>query len=364
MSISIPTEHLLYYWLSLCRITPLRMLKLLEIYAPFELFDRVKRDKKIGELIGEEKYALLCEKANEEILLKNYDELSRYGVKFLAYCDKEFPERLKQPEVCPPPGLYYKGNLALLDSTCIAIVGTRRCSNYGREAAYKFGSELADYGFCIVSGLATGIDAYAHEAVVKASGKAIAVLGMGHAKFGPLDNVALYQSVCKSGLVVSEYPPEQEGAKYTFPERNRLISGFCEAVIIVEAAGSSGALITAERALEQGREVFAVPGNITSPKSAGTNALIQKGAALLAGTQDILNYFSVKNEKIHLDKPAIQLDIFEQKIYNHLMEFGETNFDDLASSCEFSVHELLSTLLSMEMKGAVVRAAGNRYKIT
>jgi len=360
---SIPNEHILYYWLSLCRITSLRVTKLLEVYAPFELFERVKKDKKIAELVGEDKYALLTENADLDVLHQSYEELSRFDVKFLAYCDQEFPERLKQAEVCPPPGLYYKGNLALLDSTCIAIVGTRRCSLYGKETAYKFGSELSDYGFSIVSGLATGVDAYAHEACLRADGKAIAVLGMGHARFSPADNQRLYQKVCAAGLAVSEYPPLYEGAKYTFPERNRIISGLSEAVIIVEAAAKSGALITAERALEQGREVFAVPGNITSPKSSGSNALIQKGAALLSGTQDILNYFSVKNTKIHTDIPAVQLDIYEQKIYNLLSEFGETALDELQIKTEFSVHELLSALLSMEMKGAAVRAPANKYRI-
>ena len=357
----IPDEHLLYYWLSLCRITPLRMNKLLDIYHISELFERIKKDEKIAGLVGADKYGALIKTANIDLLNESYNELSRYGVEFLAKSDRKFPERLKQSEVSAPSGLYYKGELSLLDTTCIAIVGTRRCSNYGKETAYKFASELTEYSFTVVSGLATGIDAYAHDAALSANGKTIAVLGMGHACFSPSDNAKLFSRICGEGLAVSEYPPCYEGSKYTFPERNRLISGLSDAVIIVEAAQKSGALITADRALEQGREVFAVPGNITSPKSAGANALIQKGASLLFGTQDILNYFSVKNTKIHKNAPILQLDIYEQKIYN-LLEFGEILLDELQSKSGFTMQEFLSTLLSMEMKGAVIRLSGNKYK--
>jgi DNA processing protein len=340
------------------------MMKLLEIYTVSELFERIKKDKKIAELLGEDCYNRLCENADLDVLQKNYDELYKYGVKFLAYCDAEFPEKLRQREVCPPPGLYYKGDLGLIraDKTAVAIVGTRRCSHYGKECAFKFGSELIDYGFVVISGLATGIDAYAHDAALRAGGKTVAVLGMGHAKFSPVDNIKLYEHVCREGLVVSEYPPLFEATKYTFPERNRIISGLSDAVIIVEAAAKSGALITADRALEQGREIFAVPGNITGPKSAGTNALIKSGASLLAGTQDILTCFSVKNSKNHKNIPVIQLDIYEQTLYNHLAN-GELTLDELQSKTDFTVPELLAMLLSMEMKGAAVRLPNNKYRV-
>ncbi|MCL2061074.1 MAG: DNA-processing protein DprA [Firmicutes bacterium] len=354
--------HHLYYWLSLCRVSPIRMAKLLEIYAPHELFERVKKDEKIGALTGEAQHALLKEYADADKLYASYDGLHKHGVQFLAFSDDAFPQRLKQREVCPPSGLYYKGDISLLNTTCLAIVGMRRCSHYGKENAFKFASELTDYNITVVSGLATGIDAFAHEAALKAGGKTIAVLGMGHANFYPADNQKLYQRICAEGLTVGEYPPQTAAAKYTFPERNRIISGLCDGVIIVEAAVSSGALITADRALEQGREVFAVPGPITSPKSAGTNALIQKGASLLSGTQDIINYFSYKNTKIPSILPALQLDFYEQKVYNLLVS-GESGFDELIENSNLTASELLGVLTSMEVKDAIVRLPNNKYRV-
>jgi DNA processing protein len=162
---------------------------------------------------------------------------------------------------------------------------------------------------------------------------------------------------------VSEYPPEFEGTKYTFPERNRIISALAACVVIVEAAARSGALITADRALEQGKEVFAVPGNITSPKSVGTNELIKKGASVLTGTQDILSFFSYKNPKISPKNAVPQLDIFEQKIYT-LLSVGQMHVDELAKQSGFSVGELLSTLLSMELKGVIAHGfEANTYRV-
>jgi len=358
-------QHLLHYWLSLSRMTPLRAQKLLEIYNVEELFSRVKKDKKIADLVSGECYARLCDNACVDLLQKSYDKLYEYGVKFLAGCDNNFPIKLKQNNVLPPIGLYYKGDLSLLDDglNSVAIVGTRRCSEYGKDATYKFSSELSDYGIVVISGLATGIDAYAHDAVLKSNGKTIAVLGMGHKKFSPLDNLKLFNKICDSGLVLSEYPPLIEATKYTFPERNRIVSALSDAVIIVEANKQSGALITASRALEQNKEIFAVPGNITNPKSFGTNDLIKNGANLLSATQDILKYFSIKNAKNSQKNILPPLDLFEQTIYNALKD-GELSFDQLYDKCGLSGAELSSVLVSLEIKGVVDRKLNNRYAIS
>jgi len=359
------TKTLLYYWLSLARITPLRMFKLLEIYSIEELFDRLKKDKKIEDLLGKSCFAKLVEFANLEMLEKRFDSLKELGVDFLPFCSEKFPEKLAQSNVLPPPGLYYRGDISLLSPklNSVAIVGTRRCSHYGKEATYKFSGELVDYGFVVISGLATGIDAYAHDACLKANGKTVAVLGMGHNKFYPLDNLKLYQQICKEGLVISEYPPESEAARYTFPERNRIVSALSDAVVVIEASGKSGALITASRAIEQNKDIFALPGNITSPKSLGTNELIKSsGAHLLSCTQDILKIFDIKNAKNTKNIVAIQLDIYEQSVYNQLVVHGELPFDKLFELTKLSSGELNSVLVSLQMKDAVISLPNNTYR--
>jgi DNA processing protein len=311
--------------------------------------------------VSGEKYKLLCSSASADAVKESYDNLYKSDVRFLAYSDVSYPEKLKQKEVLPPPGLFYKGDVSLLNTTSVAVVGTRKCSSYGEETASKFGGELCDYNITVVSGLADGIDAYAHKAALAAGGKTIGVLGTGHNRFYPRINDGLYRQICKTGLVVSEYPPDSDGAKYTFPERNRIISALSDAVIIIEASENSGALITSDRALEQGKEIFAVPGNITSPKSQGTNTLIKNGANLLSGMQDILRYFSIKNTKISKEKPSFKLDNFEEKIYN-LLEIGETDFDGIAAGVGLKTSEIITSLLSMEVKGAVKRLKNNNYR--
>ena len=357
-------QHILYFWLSVCRITPLRVQKLLEVYSIDELFDRVRVDKKIADLVSEVAYKKLCDYTDLNLLQKSYDKLYEYDVKFLSIADSNYPIKLKQSNILPPVGFYYRGDVSLLDESLnsISIVGTRRCSEYGKDATYKFSSELSDHGFVVVSGLATGIDAYTHDAVLKNGGKAVAVLGMGHAKFSPQDNLKLFKQICEKGLVLSEYPPTFEATKYTFPERNRIVSALSDAVIIIEANKASGALITANRALEQGKEIFAVPGNISSPKSFGTNELIKNGAQLLSSTQDILKYFSIKNAKNPQSKTLPPLDLFEQNVYNALSD-GELSYDQLYDKCKLSGGELSGILVSLEIKNIAVRKLNNKYAL-
>lgn len=348
----------------LAKITPIRRTKLLEIYSVEELFDRIRQDEKIEKLVSKSAYQSLIEYASLETLQKALDKLYTMGVEFLPFSDELFPEKLRQNNVLPPVGLFYRGDISLLKSEnpAVAIVGTRRCSEYGKDATEKFASELVDYGFTIVSGLATGIDAYAHDACLKAGGKTIAVLGMGHNEFYPSDNQKLYERICREGLVISEYLPNIPPAKYTFPERNRIVSALSDVTVIVEASAKSGALITAERALEQGKEIFAVPGNITSSKSLGTNNLIKKGANVLTATQDILLFFSDKNLKNPQNIPQIQLDFFEQSLYNHLND-GEKSFDELMEIENMTHGELHMGLISLEMKGVIKRSSNNKYRV-
>lgn len=361
MSKTIDTE-LIYYWLSLAKITPLRVTKLLEIYTPQELYNNISKLDKIADLVGRPSYDLLVRSANMEYINKSLESLQKFNVQFISRESSHYPEKLRQKEVNPPVVLYYRGDISLLSSACIGIVGTRQVSQYGKEMARKFSSELAEHNLVIVSGLATGVDTYAHEACLSVGGKTIAVLGAGHNKISPVSNTNLCNNIISKGLVISEYPPNAEATKYTFPERNRIIAGLSEACIIVESALKSGALITASRAIEQGREVFAIPGNITSPKSSGTNDLIKSGSSVLTETDDVLRFLKIKNTKNNSNYVAIQLDIYEQKLYN-LLQNGELSFDELAEKSGFSVSELMTLTLSLEIKNVIIRQANNIFKI-
>lgn len=210
------------------------------------------------------------------------------NISLLTNKSKKYPEKLAQISDSPT-GLYYKGNIDLLNSRSIAIVGSRECSNYGKQMAVKFAYELAKLGFTIVSGGARGIDTFAHIGALAAGGRTIMVLGNSLEYIYPPENKDLEERILNNnGLLVSEYMVGTKPSKYTFPERNRLISAISDGVLVVEAGIQSGALITVDFALEQGKNVFAIPGNITSKYSVGTNEIIKQGAKLVTNMKDIL----------------------------------------------------------------------------
>ena len=224
-------------------------------------------------------------------------ELARLGVlgyRFLARSDPVFPPLLGAIHD-PPPGLFLRGDadVELLSRPAVAIVGARACSAYGRQVARSLGRDLAAAGLIVVSGLARGIDAEAHRGALEASGSTVAVLGCGIDRDYPAAHRELARQVAATGLVVSEYAPGVEPAPWRFPARNRIVAGLCAATVVVEARERSGALITADFALEEGREVFAVPGEITSALSAGSNGLLRLGATPLTSAEDVLESYGI-----------------------------------------------------------------------
>jgi DNA processing protein len=228
--------------------------------------------------------------------LKKIDEeldlIKRYNLKILTFQDDEYPFLLKQiPD--PPPVLYIKGKLKEEDKLSIAIVGSRQASFYGLQCSQKFSYELAELGFTIVSGLARGIDTWAHKGALKAQGRTIAVLGSGFSFIYPEENKDLVEEISLKGAVISEFSCNTKPFSFNFPRRNRVISGLSLGVLVVEAAKKSGALITANFALEQNRQVFCVPGRQDSFTSWGTNTLIKEGAKLVLDIQDILEELSL-----------------------------------------------------------------------
>ena len=209
-------------------------------------------------------------------------------MKIIRETDENYPEKLRQI-YGRPAKLYIEGNTNILNSKSIAIIGSRNCSKYGMEVAYKFGYGLAQKGITVISGLARGIDAYSHWGVVKANGKAIAVLGSGLNNIYPRENVKLYNEIIKNGgAVITEYEPNAKPEKMHFPARNRIISALSDGILVVEARRKSGTLITVDFGLEQGKEIYAIPGNITSINSKGTNEIIKQGAKLVTCSEEII----------------------------------------------------------------------------
>ena len=210
-------------------------------------------------------------------------------MKIIRETDENYPEKLRQI-YDRPAKLYIEGNVKILNSKSIAIIGSRNCSKYGMEVAYKFGYGLAQKGITVISGLARGIDAYSHWGVVKANGKAIAILGSGLNNIYPRENIGLYKEIIKNGgAVITEYEKNSKPDKMHFPARNRIISALSDGILVVEARRKSGTLITVDFGLEHGKDIFCIPGNITSDNSYSTNELIKQGAIPVTCVEDILD---------------------------------------------------------------------------
>lgn len=288
------------------------------------------------------------------------------GLEILTYEDKDYPDNLKHIPGAPIV-LYVKGKLEERDNLALAIVGSRRASFYGLNNAEKFAQDLAECGVTVVSGLARGIDTYAHRGALKAGGgRTIAVLGSGFNQLYPAENKELAEEIARKGAVISEFPMDTEPLKQNFPRRNRVISGLSLGVLVAEAAKNSGALITADFALEQGREVFALPGKIDSGTSAGANSLIKQGAKLVSCLEDIL-------EELNLARPAkvannVKVDNRRQpasddkeSVLCRVISKAPLALDEIAEKTGMSVAVLSDTLLRLEMKKLIRQLPGKQF---
>lgn len=284
-------------------------------------------------------------------------------VSIITFYDELYPPLLRKISD-PPMILFCKGNLDRLALDGIAIVGTRRPTEYGRIVAAKFARELAMKGLNILSGLARGIDTIAHNETIVAGGSTIAVLGSGIDQIYPYENKRLAQKICERGVLVSEHPIGTKPDAPHFPRRNRIIAGMSLATLIIEAGEDSGALITADQALEYNREVMAVPGNITNPQSAGCNRLIQQGAKLIRNVEDILEEISIPTitEKTELQAklPLFDLTEEEQRILSLLSQEPQ-HIDVIAMHFGKPVAETLAILLTLELKNLVYQIAGKKF---
>lgn len=258
-----------------------------------------------------------------------------------------------------PKELYYIGDPKLLEEKCVSIVGSRKTNQYGRSTAYSFGKALGQRGITVVSGMAVGIDTCAHEGALQEKGNTAAVLACGLDLCYPPRNRELKGKIESAGIVLSEYPPGTAAQRYYFPQRNRIISGLSPLTVVVQAGNRSGALITAELAADQGRDVGAVPGNIDSEYNLGSNKLLREGAFALTGVQDLLEASSVSV----LSEPEAErmLSDEEKQLYFLLCSHGEMSLDQLAFYLKKPVNEVGSLAIVMEMKGIVFSAMGKVF---
>lgn len=294
---------------------------------------------------------------------KIIEECYKKEIKIYSFSDEKYPKFLKEI-YNPPLVLFCKGELKEIDNFGIAIVGSRKMTEYGRRVTEKFANELSCMGITVVSGLARGIDSVAHNAAIDADGRTLAILGSGISYIYPRENINLANKIMNHGAILSEFYPHEMPKRENFPRRNRIISGMTIGTLVTEAVSNSGALITASFALEQGKEVFAVPGNITSKNSEGTNFLIKKGAKVVTTIEDILEEIiafipslkeSVINKK---DRQEISLEEDEKLVFNALDE--PMNLDELLLKTGLNVSKLNDITLKLEIEGMIIKREG-RY---
>jgi DNA processing protein len=303
--------------------------------------------------------AQIAERVSNNWVDMHLTKLEKFSISYVVLGMNSYPPRLMN--IYDPPGvLYYKGNLRLAcSSRCISIVGTRKMSPYGQRSAKQLGRELAGRGWVVVSGMALGVDCTAQQAVIENSGKTIAVLAGSVHESSPSRNRRIYEAILEKGLVVSEYPPGDDVFASNFIQRNRIISGLAEGVVVVEAGEKSGALSTARFALDEGREVFALPGSIFSPTSLGVHKLIQQGEAkLIMNVEDILNEFP------HLHKPSrekkLELSGVEKLITNLVLSEPQS-VDQIFESMSIPIEKLLPLLTKMELERKVTKDLMGKY---
>ncbi|MBI1975922.1 MAG: DNA-protecting protein DprA [Candidatus Omnitrophica bacterium] len=287
-------------------------------------------------------------------LTDEFREIQQRNVKIISFMDERYPSRLK--EIADPPLiLYARGEVSLLkEEKAIAFVGARKATPYGLKLAGQWSGEIASYGMTIVSGLALGIDGAAHEGALKKGGKTIAILGSGLAELYPLQHRPLAERIARDGLILSEFPMGTEPWPQHFPRRNRLISGLSLGVVVIEAGERSGALVTASAALEQGRDVFALPGRVDSPLSIGTNRLIKDGARVALSAREILEELSLP---ILQSCPESEPEKEQNPILDLLSE-GPVPLEELVKRLDRPVAQLTSELALLEIAGKVIQLPG------
>lgn len=352
------------------RIGPIRVQRLLAQFGePERILSATLSELKSVPGIGPEMAESIRDWENQVDVAEEQRRMQEHGIGAITVEDESYPPALREIHD-PPHLLYIKGEILEQDRHAIAVVGSRRVSHYGREAARRLSFQLAHAGVTIVSGLARGIDTAAHEAALAAGGRTIAVLGSGIGHLYPPENAALADKIAENGAVLSEFPVLYVPDRQSFPLRNRIVSGMSQGILVVEAPARSGALITANQAMEQGRNVYAVPGPIDRPTSEGCNRLIQDGAKLVIDSRDVLDEMELLNppqprqSELGLADSAENsgppLDAAEQAVLDAIGD-DELPIDTIIDQASLPSAVVSATLLKLEMKRRVKQLPGKYF---
>ena len=349
-------------------VGPVRLRQLLERFGDAPSILRASKSQLLqARGIGEEAADSIANWEKTIDLAAELKRIEEFGCRIVTQDDTEYPEMLKQI-YDPPIVLYVKGTLLPQDKNSVALVGSRMTTHYGIEVARKLAYQLAYLGVTVISGGARGIDTAAHQGALSAKGRTIAVLGTGINLIAPAENVKLFEQIAANGALITQFPFNRPGDKQSFPIRNRIVAGMTLGTVVVEANMTSGALITANFATEYGRQVFAVPGRIDSPRSKGCHDLIKKGAKLCEGAEDILSEFEYlfppSNRPASTAEtgvlPALELSTNEQKVYDTL-DHEELGMDDVIRKSGLPSSAVSVALLSLEMKRLVRQLPGKVF---
>ncbi len=350
------------------KIGPVRVRRLLEYFGSAPSILKASNNALTQvQGIGNETAKILTGWEDLIDLSKELEDAKSRDIKIVIESDDNYPSSL-QNMYDPPLALYIWGTLSETDKHSISMVGSRKTSNYGRETARKLAMQLASAGFTIISGMARGIDTYSHEGAIAANGRTIAVIGSGLGQIYPPENMTLAEKIAGgNGAVVSEFPLNTTPDKKTFPMRNRIVAGWSNATLVVECPQWSGSMITANLATEMGKPIYAVPGSIDRPSSAGCNHLIRQGATLITKAEDILEDFStlplfeIPQAELITEKRQ-NLSPEEQNVFQHLSK-EDISLDRLVTLTSLSMPQLLPALLKLEMKKCIKQLPGPRYVV-
>lgn len=352
------------FWLShIHGITARRLRRLLQRYSSFErLFNLSKKDITVQNGFTEHEAVSWGRAFDERVsILERMEQLEERGIKFVTFQEIEYPSALNSIEE-KPYWLYYRGKLPPNQGSYVSIVGARNCTEYGKQVAQWLAGKLAEQGIYVVSGLANGVDTCAHQGALRAKKDTWAVLAGGVDVCYPPNNQNLYKRIQQQGGILSETSPGVRCMPYLFPLRNRIIAGLSDVTVVVEARKKSGSLITAELAIEQGKDVFAVPGRFGDELSEGCNLLIKDGAFIVTNLQDILEILNKNRHKIRFVPESSKKTLANEKkiIYSEL-SFNPISMEELLIRTGFSIGQLMTLLLEMEFDGWIVQPIKNYY---
>jgi DNA processing protein len=368
-------------WLKLIRADGVGPTTFAKLLSHFGSVDRAlgssASELKMVEGIGVKTTEQIVKTRNKFDTAAELELADKLGVWLITFADDRYPPVLKKI-YDPPPVLYIRGTITASDNLCISIVGSRRCSLYGREQASRFAHLLSSAGFTICSGMARGIDSAAHQGALSAGGRTIAVQGCGLANIFPPENDKLFELITESGACISELPLQYEPLSENFPPRNRIIAGLALGTIVIEAGSYSGALITARAALDYNREVMAVPGKIDSPLSKGTHQLLKQGAKLIDSVEDVTEALGYLGEQLKthtsaaaekaaekIDKPLFdisQLNLTEtEKIIYDCLDKEPVHTDQIIAETDLAPGSINAALISLRLKGLIKQLPGSFF---